>query len=106
MALQSTLTGPRPVLAPMMDDVVTILRSDQFIVGPSAVAGVALRDETGKPTDFPLLMVQPTLANRAAPPNGVGVRSIEGDLVLSRAGRTLFRSEYHLVSNDLVVLGA
>lgn len=71
MALQSTLTGPRPVLAPMMDDAVTILRSDQFIVGPSAVAGVALRDETGKPTDFPLLMVQPTLANRAAPPNGV-----------------------------------
>jgi hypothetical protein len=94
MALQSTLTGPRPVLAPMMDDAVTILRSDQFIVGPSAVAGVALRDETGKPTDFPLLMVQPTLANRAAPPNGVGIRSIEGDLVLSSAGRTLFRSEY------------
>jgi hypothetical protein len=78
----------------MIDDAVTILRSDQFIVGPSAVASVALRDETGKPTDFPLLMVQPTLANRAAPPNGVGVRSIEGDLVLSRAGHTLFRSEY------------
>jgi len=78
----------------MMDDEITILRSDQFLVGPNAGAGIALRDENGKPTDFPLLMVQPTLANRAAPPNGVGIRSIEGDLVLSRAGHTLFRSEY------------
>jgi hypothetical protein len=37
----------------MMDDAVTILRSDQFIVGPSAVAGVALRDETGSRPTFP-----------------------------------------------------
>ena len=51
--------------------------------------GIALRDETGKPMDFPLLM-----GHRAAPPNGADIRSIEGELVLSRAGDTLFRSEY------------
>jgi hypothetical protein len=78
----------------MMDDEITILRSDQFVVGQPASVGIVLRNESGALTNFPLLVVQPTLANRAAPPNGIGVRSIEGELVLSRAGRTLFRSEY------------
>jgi len=78
----------------MMDDEITILRSDQFVVGQPASVGIVLRSESGALTNFPLLVVQPTLANRAAPPNGIGVRSIEGELVLSRAGRTLFRSEY------------
>jgi hypothetical protein len=90
----------------MTGDSITILRSDQFVIGPTANLGIVLRDETGKQTDFPLLIVQPTLANRAAPPNGVGVRSIEGDLVFSQAGRTLFRSSYvwHRMTGSSVTL--
>lgn len=94
IALRNTLTGPRPFLAEMAGDAMTILRSDQFLVGAAANLGIVLRDETGKQTDFPLLIVQPALANRAAPPNGIIVRAIEGELVLSREGRTLFRSSY------------
>jgi hypothetical protein len=94
IALRNTLTGPRPFLAQMADDTITILRSDQFVLGNPPTAGLVLRDETGTQVDFPLVIVQPTLANRAAPPNGVGVRGIEGDLAFSRAGQTLFRTSY------------
>lgn len=94
IALRNTLTGPRPFLAQMAGDAVTILRSDQFLIGNPATLGVPLRDETGKHTAFPLLIVQPTISNRAPPPNSVGVHAIEGDLAFSRAGHTLFRSNY------------
>jgi hypothetical protein len=94
IALRNTLTGPRPFLAEMAGDAISILRSDQFLLGPTANLGIILRDETGAQSDFPLVIMQPTIANRAAPPNGVGVRSIDGDLVFSLAGHTLFRSNY------------
>jgi hypothetical protein len=38
--------------------------------------------------------VQTTLANRAAPPNSIGARSIESDIVFLQSGQTLFRSTY------------
>ena len=44
--------------------------------------------------DFPLVLVQVTLVNRAAPPNGIGVRAIEGELVLSKDGEALYRATY------------
>jgi len=95
IALRNTLTGPRPFLAQMTGDAITILRSDQFLVGSTASPGITLRDETGKKDDFPLILVQPTISNRAPPPNSVGVRAIEGDLAFLRAGRTLFRANYN-----------
>ncbi len=94
IALRNTLTGPRPFLAQLAGDAITILRSDQFLLGAAGNAGILLRDENGQPGDFPLLIVQPALANRAPPPNGIGVRAIEGDLVFSRQGRILFSSPY------------
>jgi hypothetical protein len=94
IALRNTLTGPRPFLAQLAGDSITLLRSDQFLLGSAATVGIVLRDETGTQSDFPLLLLQPTLANRAPPPNGVVVRAIEADLLLSRQGRTLFRSPY------------
>ena len=93
-ALRNTLTGPIPVLAELPDTTVTILRSDQFLVGSSKSPSVVLREETGQQADFPLLIVPLTISNRAAPPNGISVRSIEGALSVLQAGRTIFRSEY------------
>ncbi|MEI9986546.1 MAG: hypothetical protein WDN69_27265 [Aliidongia sp.] len=94
IALRNTLTGPRPFLSPLAGDAVTLLRSDQFVLAPGRDPGVVLRDETGVHADFPLLDLQITLANRAAPPNSVGVRAVESDLVFSKHGKTLFRSPY------------
>ena len=94
IALLNTCTGPRPFLAQLAGDSITLLRSDQFLIGPTETMGIGLRDQTGKPTDFPLLMLQPTLSNRAAAPNGIVVRAIEADLILSQQGRTVFRSSY------------
>lgn len=88
IALQNTLTGPRPFLSPPIGDAVTILRSDQF--NP----GLPLRDQTGNQTYFPLLLIQPGLGNRAAPPNGIGVRAIDADLKVSYRGNALFQSSY------------
>lgn len=94
IALRNTLTGPRPFLAEMSGDAIHILRSDQFAIKAADRRMLTLRDENGIPQDFPLLIAQPALANRAPPPNGVGIRSIEGELVISRQGQTLFRSAY------------
>lgn len=93
-ALRNTLTGPQPFLAQLTGDAITILRSDQFLVGTPPTPGMALRDESGAETDFPLVVVQTTLANRAASPNSIGVRSIESDLIFSNSGQILFRSTY------------
>jgi hypothetical protein len=93
-ALRNTLTGPQPFVSQLTGDAITILRSDQFLVGSPASSGIALRDENEAPVNFPLVLVQTTLANRAAPPNGIGVRSIESEIVFTQAGRTLFRSTY------------
>lgn len=94
IALRNTLTGPRPVLGGLDGEAITILRSDQFVVGSSSIPAIALRDEAGLAAEFPLLLVQPALANRAPPPNGIGVRGMEGDLTILRQGRTLFRASH------------
>jgi hypothetical protein len=88
IALRNTLTGPRPFLSSLVGDSITVLRSDQFTFG------LPLRDETGNPVNFPLLLIQPALGNRAPPPNGVGVRAIESNFRLSLRGKTLFQSPY------------
>lgn len=91
IALRNTLTGPRPFLAELTGDAITILRSDQFL---SQSTAVPLRDEAGVSDDFPLLLVQTTLSNRAPPPNSVVVRAIDAEFVLSRQGQTLYRSPF------------
>lgn len=104
IALRNTLTGPRPSLGGLAGEAVHLLRSDQFLLGSPERRGVVLRDEAGAQQEFPLLIVQPALANRAPPPNGVGVRSIEGDLSVSRQGKSLFRSSYawyRLTASDI-----
>jgi hypothetical protein len=93
-ALKNTFTGPQPFLAQLAGDAITIFRSDQFLVGSPPMAAIVLRDENGLQNDFPLILVQTTLANRAAPPNSIAVRSIESDMVFFQAGQTLFRSTY------------
>src|SRR4051794_1058482 len=74
IALRNTLTGPRPVLAALSGEAIHILRSDQFLIGTPERRAITLRDETGEHQEFPLVIVQPALANRAPPPNGVGIR--------------------------------
>jgi len=93
-ALKNTLTGPLPVLADLQGLSPTILRSDQFVLGGSTTPAIVLRGETGEQADFPLLIAPVTISNRAAPPNGVGIRSIDATLTISRAGRTVFQSDY------------
>lgn len=94
IALRNTLTGPRPFLAGLEGEAVTILRSTEFRLGSPPAAALALRDESGQPAEFPLIIVQPALGNRAQPPNGIGVRGIEAELVLRDGARPLLRSEY------------
>lgn len=93
-ALRNTISGPAPILADLQETTVTIVRSDQFVKASAARPSIVLREESGKPTDFPLLILPVTLSNRAAPPNGISVRSIDSTFSISRTGRTVFQSDY------------
>jgi hypothetical protein len=92
LALKNTLQGPLPFLAGSKD--VTIFRSSQFRLGNPAKPATSLRDETGQPSDFPLVIIQPALSNRAQPPNGIGVREITGELSIKQGTKVLFSLEY------------
>ena len=93
-ALRNTLTGPIPVLADLMDSTATILRSDQFVLASAQSPSIVLREETGRHAEFPLVIMPVTISNRAAPPNGISVRSIDGTLSIFQVGRTVYQSEY------------
>jgi hypothetical protein len=95
IALGNTLTGPRPLFANLNGDSITLLRSDEYLVGSPPKLGLPLRDENGIKVNFPLILVQITLANRGAPPNGIGVRAIEGRLVLLQDVQNFFDSKYN-----------
>jgi hypothetical protein len=99
LALRNSLVGPQPVLGEMAGETVTILPSSEFRTGSPPKAALPLLDENRHPTDFPVLLVQPSLGNRAPPPNGIAVRSINATFTVRRGGpqngsETILRADY------------
>jgi len=94
LALMNTLRGPRPYLGGLQGENITILRSSEFRLGNPAKAAAALRDENGQMADFPLVIAQPTISNRAQPPNGISVREITSKLSIAVGAKALFSLDY------------
>jgi hypothetical protein len=94
IALRNTLTGPRPVLGDLAGETITIVRSSEVLAGTPPQLIVTPQDETLQFADFPLLLVQPAVSNRAVPPNGTSVRWVRGEFTVAQGDAAVYRADY------------
>jgi hypothetical protein len=94
LALRNTLTGPRPILGELAGETITIVRSSEVRAGTPPQLIVTPQDESLQFTDFPLLLVQPAVSNRAAPPNGTSLRWVRGALAVTQGEAEVYRADY------------